>query len=116
MKIQGKEYRTIWYDADVVKIIDQTKLPHEFSIKVIQNSDQAAEAIKNMIVRGATLIGVMGAYGLMLGIKEDPSDINLKATFDKLLSTSPTAVNLNWSLKRVYEKVIKLNQIEKLSI
>ena len=112
MLINNKEWRTIWFNEkkEIVEVIDQTKLPHEFSIKQIKDSNQAAEAIKNMIIRGAPLIGVMGAYGLMLGMKEDSSDINLKATFDKLLSTRPTAVNLHWSLKRVYQKVIKFSQ------
>ena len=41
MKIDGKEYRTIWYEKNVVKIIDQTKLPHEFVIKDLKTTKDA---------------------------------------------------------------------------
>ena len=82
-------------------------LPHKFEIKNIRSSIEAFFAIKNMIVRGAPLIGVTGAYGFALGIKENPSDDNLKQTFDYLNSARPTAINLNWGLKRVFNKVIK---------
>ena len=107
MLINEKEWQTIWLDDSekFVSVIDQTKLPHEFAIKDIKSSDDAALAIKDMIIRGAPLIGVMGAYGLMLGLKEDPSDKNLERTFIKLQSTRPTAVNLNWALNRIYNLV-----------
>ena len=48
MRIAGKEYRTIWYEDDVVKIIDQTKLPHNFIIKNIETVYQAVNAIKSI--------------------------------------------------------------------
>tara|TARA_B100001248_G_scaffold242196_1_gene209560 strand:- start:1465 stop:2565 length:1101 start_codon:yes stop_codon:yes gene_type:complete len=107
MLINGKEWQTIWLHKsnEYVVVIDQTKLPHEIVTKEIRSSDDAAIAIKDMIIRGAPLIGVMGAYGLMLGLMEDPSDANLDVTFKKLKSTRPTAINLNWALKRVYDKV-----------
>ena len=57
MKIQKKEYRTIWYEDDVVRIIDQTKLPHKFIIKNLKTVKDAINAIKVMEVRGAPLIG-----------------------------------------------------------
>ena len=107
MLINGKEWQTIWLHEsnEFVVVIDQTKLPHEIVTKEVRSSDDAAIAIKDMIIRGAPLIGVMGAYGLMLGLMEDPSDANLDRTFKKLKSTRPTAINLNWALKRVYDKV-----------
>ena len=82
MLINNKEWQTIWLNKqkNTVEVIDQTKLPHIFEIKEIKNSSEAANAIKNMIIRGAPLIGVMGAYGLMLGLVEDASDQNLKKT------------------------------------
>ena len=115
MLIENKEWHTIWLNEEkgIVEVIDQTKLPHKFLIKQIKNSDEAASAIKNMIIRGAPLIGVMGAYGLMLGLNENPSDQNLKETFNKLLATRPTAVNLNWALKRVFDKVINFPKNER---
>ena len=59
MRIEGKEYRTIWFDEQnqTVKIIDQTKLPHQFIIKDLKAAKDAINAIKTMEVRGAPLIG-----------------------------------------------------------
>ena len=66
MKIEGKEYCTIWFDEQnqVVKIIDQTKLPHQFIIKDLKTVKDAINAIKIMEVRGAPLIGATAAYGI----------------------------------------------------
>ena len=64
MKIEGKEYRTIWFENNVIRIIDQTKLPHQFIIKDLKTLKDAINAIKIMEVRGAPLIGATAAYGL----------------------------------------------------
>ena len=91
MRIEGKEYRTIWYEKNVVKIIDQTKLPHRFIIKELKTVKDAINAIKIMEVRGAPLIGGTAAYGMVLAIKENkhPFEISkmlghtsIKTTFD----------------------------------
>ena len=68
MNIKGKHWQTIWYNDKEknISVIDQTLLPHQFKIKNISSSKEAYEAIKNMVVRGAPLIGVTGAYGLVL--------------------------------------------------
>ena len=82
MKIEGKEYRTIWFENNVVKIIDQNKLPHQFIIKDLKTVKDAINAIKTMEVRGAPLIGATAAYGLVLAIikrKQKSSDIAEKA-------------------------------------
>ena len=71
MKILEKEYRTIWYEDSVVKIIDQTKLPHQFIIKELKTVKDAINAIKVMEVRGAPLIGGTAAYGVVLAVKEN---------------------------------------------
>ena len=72
MKIEGKEYRTIWFDekSQTVKIIDQTKLPHQFIIKDLKTVKDSINAIKVMEVRGAPLIGATAAYGIILAIQE----------------------------------------------
>src|SRR5210317_1130604 len=70
MKIEGKDYKTIWFENNIVKIIDQTKLPYIFLIKELKTCDDAVNAIKNMEVRGAPLIGATAAYGLVLSINE----------------------------------------------
>ena len=69
MKIKDKEYRTIWFEDEVVKIIDQTKLPHEFIIKELRTVKDVINAIKIMEVRGAPLIGGTAAYGIVLAVK-----------------------------------------------
>ena len=51
MKINGKQYRTIWFENNLVKIIDQTKLPHQFIIKDLKTVKDAINAIKKMEVR-----------------------------------------------------------------
>ena len=57
MKIDSKEYRTIWFENNIVKIIDQTKLPHKFVIKDLKTLKDVVNAIRIMEVRGAPLIG-----------------------------------------------------------
>ena len=107
MKISGKHYRTIWprdpreSGDGGVEIIDQTKLPHRFETAVLRNVQDAAHAIKAMIVRGAPLIGATAAYGMALAMREDASDEGLDRAHDLLLATRPTAVNLHWALKRM---------------
>ena len=59
MKIEGKEYRTIWFENNIVKIIDQTKLPHQFIIKDLKTVKDAINAIKAMEVRGAPLTSIV---------------------------------------------------------
>ena len=71
MRIEGKEYRTIWYENGVVRIIDQTKLPHKFIIKDLKSFKDAINAIKIMEVRGAPLIGATAAYGIALAVQEN---------------------------------------------
>ena len=68
MRIEGKEYRTIWFEDNVVKIIDQTKLPHQFIIKNLKTVKDSINAIKVMEVRGAPLIGAPAAYEMVLAI------------------------------------------------
>src|SRR5579863_5332892 len=103
MKINGKPYRTIWPlpDGSAIEVIDQTKLPHRFETRRLQNVEDTAHAIRNMIVRGAPLIGATAAYGLALALRDDASDDALDRAHACLLSTRPTAVNLRWALDRV---------------
>ena len=111
MKVQGRPMRTIWLGRDdgrTVEIIDQTRLPHELVIVELKKLEDAARAISTMQVRGAPLIGAAAAYGVALGIAEDPSDAGLDAAISRLGGTRPTAVNLRWALaemKRTIEGV-----------
>ncbi|ACA20451.1 translation initiation factor, aIF-2BI family [Methylobacterium sp. 4-46] len=103
MKIDGRPYRTIFPEpgGDAVLVIDQTRLPFAFEIRRLARAEEAAEAIRTMVVRGAPLIGVTAAYGLALGLREDPSDAGLARFGAMLAATRPTAVNLRWALDRL---------------
>lgn len=103
MKIGDTSFRTIWRDGSShsVNVIDQRALPHRFAIVTLRTRDDAAHAIKDMTVRGAPLIGATGAYGLALAMEADPSDQYLDESFEQLLATRPTAVNLRWGLERM---------------
>ena len=107
MRIEGKNYKTIWFDKNSknVKIIDQTKLPHEFKIKELETVKDAINAIKVMEVRGAPLIGATAAFGIVLAIKEN-NDLNfIKKSAEELVKARPTAINLQWAVHRVNNKI-----------
>ena len=116
MKIEGKSYRTIWFDNNTVKIIDQTKLPHQFIIKDLKTSKDAINAIKTMEVRGAPLIGATAAYGLILSIIEKNDLSFLKKTSEDLIASRPTAINLKWAIDRMMKKLLGVNSNEILKI
>ncbi len=100
MRIGDTWYRTIWPsdDGTAVEIIDQTWLPHVFSVRRLDNLDDVEEAIRCMRVRGAPLIGATAAYGVWLALRHDPSDASLRRAAQRLSATRPTAVNLRWAL------------------
>ena len=116
MKIDGKSYRTIWFDNNIVKIIDQTKLPHQFIIKDLKTVKDAINAIKTMEVRGAPLIGATAAYGLVLSIIEKNDFSFLKKSCIDLIASRPTAINLKWSVDRMMKKLSGVNSNKILKI
>ncbi|MDC3233848.1 S-methyl-5-thioribose-1-phosphate isomerase [Candidatus Pelagibacter sp.] len=116
MKIEGKEYKTIWFENNFVKIIDQTKLPHKFIIKELKTLDDAVNAIKNMEVRGAPLIGATAAYGIVLAIKENNNLNFIKKSSEKLVNARPTAINLQWAVHRMNNKLSFIKSEELLDI
>ena len=116
MRIEGKEYRTIWYEENVVKIIDQTKLPHQFLIKELKSVKDTINAIKHMEVRGAPLIGATAAYGLVLSIIENNDLSYLKKSSEELINSRPTAINLKWAIDRMMKKLLGVNNSDILEI
>ena len=116
MKIEGKEYRTIWFENNIVKIIDQTKLPHQFIIKDLKTVKDAINAIKIMEVRGAPLIGATAAYGLVLAIIENNDQSFLKKSAENLINSRPTAINLKWAVDRIIKKLSGVNSDKILEI
>ena len=116
MKIEGKEYRTIWFQNNVVKIIDQTKLPHQFIIKDLKNIGDAINAIKTMEVRGAPLIGATAAYGLVLSLIEKKDQTFLQKSAQDLINSRPTAINLKWAVDRMMNRLSGVNSEKILNI
>ena len=116
MKINGKSYKTIWYENNLVKIIDQTKLPHQFLIKELKTVNDTINAIKYMEVRGAPLIGATAAYGLVLSIIENNNLSYLKKTSEELINSRPTAINLKWAVDRMTKKLQGVNNNDILKI
>ncbi len=108
MKIDGTPYRAIWVDETdgwSVRIIDQTKLPWSLDLVRLTSMENVAHAIKAMLVRGAPLIGAAASYGVALAMRADASDANLAHAVAVLGATRPTAINLNWGLRRMQAKL-----------
>lgn len=116
MKIGGKPYRTIWEVEGGVEIIDQTLLPHEFKTVTLRSVEESAHAIKAMLVRGAPLIGVTAAYGIVLQLRKDPSDAALFKAYELLLTTRPTAVNLRWALDHMKTVLVPVRESERARV
>ncbi len=100
MKVDGRDYRSIWFDEarGRVRIIDQRWLPHEFRIVDLVTRADFTTAIRDMWVRGAPLIGATAAHAIAEEMKRDPSDPSLDAAWEALHATRPTAINLRWAL------------------
>ena len=99
--------------AQSIEVIDQRVLPHAVVRVTIADVDAAALAIRKMTVRGAPLIGAVGAYGLALALGRDASDEGLAQAHAALDATRPTAVNLRWALDRVRRTVLGLPHAER---
>jgi len=111
----GDDMRTLWYDDSIqkLKIIDQTRLPHDFRILVVDTLEQACEAIVHMRVRGAPLIGITAAFGVHLALKNDPGALSQACA--ALAKTRPTAVNLQWALSRLADGLVSVPEPQRAS-
>jgi methylthioribose-1-phosphate isomerase len=118
MRAYGRHYRTIWPEPDGrnICVIDQRRLPHAFETRLLTSADDAVAAISDMVVRGAPLIGVTGAYGAALAAADDPSDASIAAACEKLLRSRPTAVNLQWALERMRRLLSNVNPQERRAL
>ena len=113
-------YPVIWNEGAVL-LIDQTRLPTEYSFVEVSRCEDMAQAIKTMIVRGAPAIGVAAAYGMYLGAREIQTTdrhefiIQLEEVAQLLRSTRPTAVNLFWAISRMLKTAYEtLGSVEQL--
>lgn len=111
MRVNGTPFHTIWVDPEnesVIKVIDQCKLPFEFTIAELRTCEDAFNAIHRMVVRGAPLIGVAGAYGIylsMLNFEGSDWKKQLIDTANYLKSARPTAVNLALLMDEMVENL-----------
>jgi len=119
MKVDGKDMRPIWFEAgsETVHVIDQRFLPHKLIILDLNNVDDTIHAIKEMVVRGAPLIGATGALGVYISLVQEN---NKGADNDYLISecrrlkdARPTAMNLFWGVDRVLSAALKQDNYEK---
>src|SRR5580693_94313 len=108
MKVGNQHFRTIWLGSDgrTVNIIDQRKLPFEFALTELRTVDETASAIREMVVRGAGLIGATAGFGMLLAALEaermDRQKFleHVRQAGDVLIATRPTAINLAWAVER----------------
>ncbi len=121
MRKSGADFRTIWQkegDSKTVQIIDQRRLPHEYVIQDLNTWQDGAEAITDMLVRGAPLIGATAAWSLYLAAVESAAQENpisrIKVAAAALSETRPTAVNLRWAIERVLTVVESIGAGEDL--
>jgi len=109
MKISGTHYRTIWpAAAGTIRVIDQSRLPFEFATLDLHTLEDAAHAIRSMVVRGAPLIGATAAYGMALALRTDASDARIDEAARVLQATRPTAADLAWAAARMRNALVDI--------
>ncbi len=119
MKINGKNFTTIWEsdDSQSVEIIDQRLLPYVLEVKTLRTYQDVVVAIKTMMVRGAPLIGVASAYGMYLAcleasIRNDEFIDFVEKAGREIISSRPTAINARWAVGKVIDAVKSSNNYE----
>jgi methylthioribose-1-phosphate isomerase len=123
MLVNNKHYITIWVDnknPKIIRAIDQTLLPHKFKIISLKTSGNIIKAIKNMVVRGAPLIGVAAAYGVYLASLEakhkfkSERQINnyIKNKSEQILKSRPTAINITYAINKSLELISNAKNID----
>lgn len=115
----GKLEPVRWKNG-VLESVDSTVLPSRLVYIRMRSVEQVCDAIRSMKVRGAPLIGVVGAYGLVLAARKirtknrDQASRELRRSADMLLRTRPTGVNLRWAVERVYKASSRARTVEEL--
>ncbi len=121
MQVQGTHYRTVWMNGNTVKMINQLLLPHKFEIIELPTHLHTAKAIKDMVVRGAGAIGASAGFAMAQAFLEDEENIDDARKHIEL--TRPTAQNLFYATKRVYDSAMNsknpkdaaLNEAQKIA-
>lgn len=119
MRIRGKSCRTLWEtpDATGLEVIDQRLLPHRFETRILTTTEQTAQAIQEMIVRGAPLIGAVAGYGVYFAVNAAEShwdwDSVARNAAEQLAAARPTAVNLRWAVEQMVARIAAAPASEK---
>ncbi|MDQ7851169.1 MAG: S-methyl-5-thioribose-1-phosphate isomerase [Armatimonadota bacterium] len=96
--------RTVWWEEGTVRLLDQTRLPGEVTVRTCRTWEEVAEAIRTLAIRGAPAIGAAAAYAVVLAVQDAPAQaapVALQRAVEGLAATRPTAVNLRWALERM---------------
>jgi methylthioribose-1-phosphate isomerase len=119
MKVRGQSYRTIWInEQDILSVINQLSLPHAFEVCTLEDIDAVCDAISNMVVRGAGLIGATAGYGIWVAATQAPTDnidsfnTYIHSQAKRLQATRPTASNLAWAIARQLKSIEQGKTIE----
>ncbi len=116
----GKSLEPVKWRDGVLEVVDQTLLPARLTYVRLRNVEHVCAAIKTMKVRGAPLIGVVGAFGLVLSVKKirthnlAEAQAQLRKWADALIQTRPTGVNLRWAVERVFDSSVKAKDLSSL--
>jgi methylthioribose-1-phosphate isomerase len=117
MRVDNINYQTIWLkDEETVRVINQRELPFQFRIEELKNVEDAYTAIKEMVVRGAPLIGVTGSFGIYLALlraEKNNWKKSLSRAAEYLRSARPTAVNLSFAIDQQEARLENLPNYEK---
>ncbi len=112
--------RTVEWKNNTVIMIDQTKLPNKLEYVKFKDYRRVAQAIKDLVIRGAPAIGVAGAFGLALASLQSKAKTKEKLLEDLeearkvLYETRPTAVNLAWGLEKIMQVASKGNDVNEI--
>src|SRR3990172_9265169 len=99
--------RTVFWEDNQVKMIDERIVPGRFEVVSYRDHKSVAQAITDMVVRGAPAIGAAAGFGLALAARESASTstagllADLEAASTVLKAARPTAVNLAWAVDRI---------------
>ena len=110
MKVDGKEYRTVWMEGSSVFMIEQNLLPFEFRIVECRNFQETCHAIRTMTVRGAGAIGAAAGFAMAQASLSDSAKTGrefLESARKEITSTRPTARNLFYAVERVFAAACK---------
>lgn len=111
MNYKHDKLRAVYWELDQLHLLDQRLLPNKHHIMVLKTATEVAQAIKDMVVRGAPAIGITAAYGVVLAAKaaykNDPNNWQtiIQTDIETLAKARPTAVNLVWALQRMQAKI-----------